>query len=560
MRPSLGWLFLLALVALGAGLGLRDPSPPDEPRFVLAAKHMVDSGNWLIPHRGSELYAHKPAPFMWSQALSYMLVGDWQWAFLLPSLLAGLGTLWLTYDLGRRLWNPRIGLIAAFALLATLQFGLQAKRAQIDMLLVLMTTLSLWGLLVHLLRGPDRRALLIGAFAAGLGTVTKGVGFLPLLVILPWLLVRRWQPPPAAASGAAVLIPLGFVAGAGIWFFPVLIAVLTRDDPDLHAYAREIFFKQTGERYANAWHHVRPVWYYLQVIATLWLPGALLLPWLLPAWRRRLARCDARQWLLLGWSLLVLLFFTASPGKREVYLFPALPAMCLAAAPLLAGLLRHKGPRRALLGYVLLLSLVLLFVALGGALELLPAVERLAERRDIRAADLTLLLAGLGVVGSAGLALVVFLRRRVGMLAVLFNVLLWALYGLLLAPALDASSSARQLMQQVEQRLPPGAELGLVAWREQMLLQAQRPAVDFGFSRPWVQQWEGALAWLSERPTDRWVLVEESALDPCIVSEQALLAGRSNRGNWWLVPGSAARAGCVPTLVADGPAEDGADD
>lgn len=561
MRPSLSWLMLLALLALGAGLGLRDPSPPDEPRFALAAKHMVESGNWLIPHRGSELYAHKPAPFMWAQAASYLVVGDWQWAFLLPSLLAGLGTLWLTYDLGRRLWNPRLGLIAAFALLATIQFGLQAKRAQIDMLLVLMTTLSLWGLLVHLLDGPHRRALLIGAFAAGLGTVTKGVGFLPLLVLVPWLWVRRWQPRSAASPASGWLVPLGFVAGAGLWFFPVLLAVLSRDDPELQAYAQEIFFRQTGERYANAWHHVKPAWYYLQVIATLWLPGALLLPWLLPAWWRRLRRGDARQWLLLGWVLIVLLFFSASPGKREVYLFPALPAMCLAAAPLLAGLLRRRGVRIALTGYVVVLSLGLLLLALGGASGSLSAVERLAVRRDIRPDDLQQLLWGLGLLGALGLLLAAILRRRAGALVVGFNVLLWAIYGLALAPALDASSSARQLMRSVAERLPAQAELGLVAWREQMLLQADRPAVDFGFSRPWHAQWQGAQAWLAADPLRRWVLVEESALGPCVHREQAQLAGRSNRGNWWLVPGTALAAGCtVPPFAAHSGDDDDADD
>ena len=49
------WLLLaLLLFALAAGIGLRDPSPPDEPRFVLAASAMVDSGDWLLPRRGRE--------------------------------------------------------------------------------------------------------------------------------------------------------------------------------------------------------------------------------------------------------------------------------------------------------------------------------------------------------------------------------------------------------------------------------------------------------------------------------------------------------------------------
>ena len=65
------WLFwMLALLVLGAGLGLRDPWPADEPRFALVARHMVESGDWLFPHRGNELYPDKPPLFMWLQALA----------------------------------------------------------------------------------------------------------------------------------------------------------------------------------------------------------------------------------------------------------------------------------------------------------------------------------------------------------------------------------------------------------------------------------------------------------------------------------------------------------
>src|SRR5882762_8252195 len=104
------WLFaLLAVVMLGAGIGLRDPWPADEPRFALSAKQMVDSGNWLIPHRGSELYADKPPLFMAMQAAAFELTRSWRVAFLLPSLLAALGTLLLVYDLARRLWDHRTG-------------------------------------------------------------------------------------------------------------------------------------------------------------------------------------------------------------------------------------------------------------------------------------------------------------------------------------------------------------------------------------------------------------------------------------------------------------------
>lgn len=563
LRARWRLLVVFAMVlALMAGIGLRQPSPPDEPRFVLAAQTMIDSGQWLLPHRGSELYAEKPAVFMWMQAASHQLLGGWRGAFLVPSLLAALLTLWLTGDLARRLWNRRVAGWAVLALFSCLQFGLMAKRAQIDMVLVGLTTLAMWGLLRHLLEAPNRRALWIAGFAAGLGTVTKGVGFLPLLVLVPWALWRwRLQADDGhRGRGRALfwLIP-AFLLGTAVWLGPLGMALLLDPTPELQAYARELLFKQTGTRYTNAWHHVQPAWYYLQVMATLWLPGGLLLPVLVPAWWRRLRRLDGRYWLLLGWCALVLAFFTASPGKREVYIFPMLPLLCVAAAPLLRGLLRRSGVRWLLLGY----TAVLVVAAFALAVHLLGgspwAHAQLARRAmpDTLLDVLGLWMLGFGVVLAA--CLLWLRQRRAGTLAVVTAFLLLNLYGWGLMPALDPYASASHLMQRVSGHIGPQAQLGLVAWREQNLLQAGRTTTEFGFKRPWDQQWQDAGPWLAQAPAQRWVLVLDKAMSPCVDPASVVEIGSSNRNRWQLVPGTGWRVGCQAHLPADAASEEEAE-
>ena len=179
------WLAIMAfaLVLLGLGIGLRDPWPADEPRFALNALEMLETGEFWFPHRGGEPYPDKPPLFMWAEALAIAVTGSVRLGFLLPSLFAALGTLALVMDLARHLHGPRIALLGGLALLATLQFVLQAKTAQIDMLLTFFTTLGAYGLLRHALLGPARRWWLIGFAAMGLGIITKGVGFLPLLLL-----------------------------------------------------------------------------------------------------------------------------------------------------------------------------------------------------------------------------------------------------------------------------------------------------------------------------------------------------------------------------------------
>ena len=536
------WLFwLVALLVLGAGLGLRDPWPADEPRFALAAKQMVESGQWLFPMRGGELYPDKPPLFMWLQALAYEVLGSWRVAFLLPSLLASLGTLWCVVDLGARLWTRRVGLYAGWALLFALQFTWQAKRAQIDPLVTFFITLANYGLLRHVLRGPDWRMWTLGWLAAGLGTITKGVGILALLMLLPAAVaaLRGWPVCQHARDPRWWLGPLAFLVACAAWLVPMLLVVQAHA-PEYDAYARDILFRQTATRYADAWHHHQPPWYFLEVMATTWLPAMLALPWAVPAWRRRLRRRDPRYLLPLAWWVLVLAFFTLSSGKRDMYILPALPMACLALAPLLPGIVRKPVARAFAFGFAALL--VGAFLGVGAAMLLgEPGFEqRLVERRGLEdgAGPLAMFLVAVGAWGAAALSWAGWRRATGGLLAMLAGT--WVLFGLVGAPLWNDSASSRGLMAEVDVAIGPDAELGLVAWREQHLLMAERPAVTFGFAVPFVAQLQRGLAWQAAAPGKRWLLVQDVAMAPCIDRHHTLRMDNANRRGWWLVPASAA--------------------
>ncbi len=138
------------------------------------------------------------------------------------------------------------------------------------------------------------------------------------------------------------------------WLLPVWLRA--QHDAGIRDYFHELVFVQTFGRYADPWHHYRPVWYYLQVMATIWLPAVLLLPWLIPRWREALRARDARVLLPLGFALLYVVFFTSSRGKRDVYILSALPMLALASGYLLPELLRRRGVQCLLLGFVALVA------------------------------------------------------------------------------------------------------------------------------------------------------------------------------------------------------------
>jgi len=553
-RQRYFWIaFGACAFVLAAGLGLRDPWPADEPRFVLVAKTMVESGNWLFPQRGIELYADKPPVFMWLLALAYLVLRSWRVAFLVPSLLASLATLVLVHDLVRRLWSRRAALLAMLTLATTFLFAFQSKTAQIDATITAIVTLSAYGLLRHLLLGPDWRWYGIGFAAAGVGVATKGVGFLALFVLAPYLYVRaqHWRglAPVPARDWRWALGPVLFVLPLLLWIVPMLFAVKLSGEPRYEAYAEELLFRQTAKRYADPWHHTQPVWYFVNVIATMWIPAVLALPWAIPAWRRRLARRhDARVLVPLAWAVLVVVFFSLTPGKREVYILPALPMFVVALAPLLPGLVARRGVRRLLLALTLVVAALvtaLSLAALGGYLGL---AEKYALERGIprMAWFATLAIGTIGLVAAAA-----FRVRRAGYAWLALVAALWTLYGFWIYPLIDAARSGRAVMARAAELVGRDGELALVAWKEQNLLQAGRPVVEFGFLEPHDEQREAALAWLAAAPERRSVFIQDEALGPCIDRAKAIALGSANRRAWYLVRQDAAIAGCPAARDAD---------
>lgn len=568
-RRQLLWLFGLALLVLAAGLGLRDPWPADEPRFVLVAKQMVDGGDWWFPHRGHELYPDKPPLYFWLLAGTHALVGSWRIAFLLPSLLSGLGVLWLVYDLGRRVWHHRAGLAGAIAVLCTLQFAYQFKRAQIDPTLVFATTFALYGLLRHLLLGPQWRWYFLGCAAAGAGVVLKGVGFLPLLLLLPAALMRYrgWQGLALIprARGRWWLGVLCFLLPILAWLLPMVAMALAGSDPEHRAYLDNLLFKQTATRYADAWHHRKPAWYFLEVMALFWLPFSLAFGWLWRDWRQAWRERDARSWLPLAWAMLVLLFFSASPGKRDMYLLPALPAVAWAAAPYLDAIAARANFRRLLWLFVLLGSLALAAVGIAAMQSPAPGfVAGLVEDRGL-GVEAVALWWMLLVVGGIGALAAAWLRPpRAVMAAAILLGALWCGYGLVVHPVLDPSSSARRLMQQARDIAGPGTTIGLVQWKEQNLLQAVGPVEEFGYRRPAAEQMRLAARWLAADPSNRLLLFSQPRARPTCFAPGDVDGGRvrkvgsANRRDWFLVSQAGLSARCFSQGL-EPPAADSSD-
>jgi hypothetical protein len=334
------------------------------------------------------------------------------------------------------------------------------------------------------------------------------------------------------------------LAAIASWLVPMWRA--TSVAGELLAYRNELLFDQTVTRYAHPWHHFEPPWYYLtNVIPLLWLPLIAIVPWLWPRWRRALRERDTLTTTLLAWVVIVIAFFSASAGKRGLYVLPAVPALAMAAAPWLPELLRARGTRRlafALSAAVtVLVAAVLAYLALGG-----EGAQRLAAPVAIDPlGPLAVLVLGCGV------ALALFRVRDawlgwLGVLAVGFLV-----SGFVVNPRLDVERSGKGFARAVESLTGDVPEVGFVDLREQFALQLARQIVYFGRGRMLDRDREAADAarWLAA-DSRRALVIDAQARETCFGRLPARSLGRWHREDWYVVQGAP-----EPSCVARGHAE-----
>ena len=317
--------FLIAAFFLE--LGDRGLNEPDEGRYASIGHEMAVDGDWLIPHLNGIPHFQKPPIIYWATALSFKSFGFNETAARLPSTLAALGILALTFLIGRKLFGLATGIGAVFVLAALVEFFALARMLTPDMVMSFWITSAIYCLVKHRLDGGRLWGWLFFA-AMGFGFMTKGpmalvvplsaalvwgrvAGVLPKVRRLPWL------------PGMAIALGIGLS-----WFI-----VLTVRDPRLGSYFAGY---ELVQRFASKVHgRSKPIWFFAPV---LWFGCA---PWspvfvvmvgdFIRRWRQNW-RPSANAWLLAGWVLPPLIILSLSGSKLVTYVLPLLPALAIGLA------------------------------------------------------------------------------------------------------------------------------------------------------------------------------------------------------------------------------------
>ena len=279
-RTLIDTVILVAVSALilFANLGTARLWDRDEPRNAGCAAEMLARGDWVVPMFNDELRHQKPVLLYWLMMTSYSVFGVTEFAARFSSAVLALATVMLTYGIGRRLFGPRVGLLAGLVLVTSLMFVVAGRAATPDSVLIFCSTLALW-------------IYVRGTFAAPGGETshsqdaTSGDG--DSAILAPRLRVAgRWFPNHAWCIAMYGVMGLGVLAkGLAGCVLPTAIIgmflLIQRAPADGTAHPERTFFAEAIARIwrvVNPWHFLKTCWAMRPVTAV----GMILLiaaPW-----------------------------------------------------------------------------------------------------------------------------------------------------------------------------------------------------------------------------------------------------------------------------------------
>jgi len=164
----------------------------DESIYAEVAKEMLTRGSWWTLSWNFQPWIDKPPLFMWLTALMYRCFGVSETSSRMVGVLCGVATIWLTFEIGRRLMGDWGGFAAASILLTNGYFIYASRFEEINVPFTFCFTLVAYGYL-RVLRGESQWWYAIGA-ATGMAVMLKSAAGLaaPMSLGLALLLDRRF--------------------------------------------------------------------------------------------------------------------------------------------------------------------------------------------------------------------------------------------------------------------------------------------------------------------------------------------------------------------------------
>ncbi len=459
-------VFLFNLVLQGYRLGRLEFFRHTEADRTLIGWEMVERGDYLVPHLlGSEIIT-KPPLYYWALVGSFRLFGEVnEWTARAPSVLFAALLVLLQYLVTRRVgWERGLSLVSALMLSTGMLLLSLSSVAEIDMLLGLLSAVSLYSLFFGL--AERRPALILLAYlTASAAFLVKGP---PIVFFFAAALVAfyLWQRLRRVEAFPTPVFLIWNLAGVILFSIPVMLWLLAvAQDQGWPAIYRRFDVEVVQRVFSEARQPRGPLFYLIGLVPNL-APWSIIVLIAAYAARRRSTL-----------SSFVAAFQGSPPRVQQFFVFSILTS---ALGVLMLSIAESKSSRYVFPIYPFLMNIpfavVLLLIAEGRVYQRLRVLRYVAPVLAFFAiaggcfvvfrgiADVTLFVGVLPVmliacwmvlVGASG-------RRSLG---VLFLGLLLLILGLRMgerevyAPYRNKTRSVKAVSREIHAELPPGASI-----------------------------------------------------------------------------------------------------
>jgi 4-amino-4-deoxy-L-arabinose transferase-like glycosyltransferase len=390
-------LLLAAVAPYFLNLGVSSIWDANEAFYAQTPREMIETGDYVTPSFNFQLRMNKPVLSYWNVAASYRVFGISEWSERLPIALGAFVMIGTAFGLGRLLSGTFGGLLAALVLATSPRLLLLARRIIIDIHITMWMGLVLLCFALAETRPQRRRLYLCLMYvAAGFGVLTKGpvAVFLPAVAFFIYLAsqkrlgdLRHMLLPTGAVISLAIVVP---------WYY-----LLYREHG--WEYIGSFIFGENLGRYAEAvGEQSRGLLFYIPVMLADLFPWSLMIPLAL-WWAIRCHRRDRVARLLVVWIAVVVVFFSLSGTKEDLYILPIVTAEAALIGAMLATAVEDVAAIRPI-AWSAAATAVLLLTTGSGALWFFAIVRRYALEGA----------AFVGAVAAVGgaVALVWLLRRN----------------------------------------------------------------------------------------------------------------------------------------------------
>lgn len=448
-----------------------------EGRWAEITREMLLTGDYFHPTINGEPYFDKPLVTYWFIAAISLISGTLnEFVVRLPSAIAGIAAVWATLRLGRRLWSPEVGRIAAMILLTSYGLISQSRMAAADtenLATVMLAILWYWSRRDKL----NFTTFLVLYLITFAGSLCKGpvAAVVTAIGILPDAIAgKRWKAFLRPASLFALAI------GIAIYFAPFIWSSKT-NPVSYTSSGLVLVWQENIQRFFSPFDHKAPMYTYIHSVPMLILPWAPVFITALIAGAKYFARLDKNAHWLIKVIVLIFVFFTLSGSRRSYYILPIIPFCALLTAVILTSMKEFSPSRIIPVGFNIqkgiLFGAAVLELAVFLVLLIVPPRS-----------------AGVSLVGISLVGILVALAA--------------------IAAALVTSRTARLLTVQPEEKaFIPLAAVAFVVMGGFFCVQ-QNTLEECRSERQFISEIQSAMAWI---PSDRIVLMYKGEVDAKMV-------------------------------------------